>query len=106
MQKEFLELHQKAINIAQSFHKAESDLIDILQKIDQQKIFLKLGFASLFDYALKALKLSEANSSNFITVARKSKTIPELKEAIKEGRLSVSKARKITPVLTPENKDV
>jgi hypothetical protein len=52
---------------------------------------------------VKALKLSEASASNFVTVARKSKMVPELKTAIMEGNLSVAKARKITPVITPEN---
>ncbi len=96
-------LHKKALVIAQSFHKSESDLIDILQEIDESKVFVHLGFSSLFDYAVKALKLSEANASNFITVARKSKIVPELKEAIRAQEITVSKARKITPVLTPEN---
>ncbi|MEQ1878105.1 MAG: HNH endonuclease signature motif containing protein, partial [Bdellovibrionia bacterium] len=67
------------------------------------KLFLKLGYSSLFDYSTKALKLSEANASNFVTIARKSKSVPELKTAIADGRLTVSKARKLTPVLTKEN---
>jgi hypothetical protein len=100
---DFETLHKKAIEIARVFHTAESDLIDILQHIDEKKVFVRLGFSSLFDYATRALKLSEAHASNFITVARKSKTIPELKHAIRSGVLTVSKARKITPVLTTDN---
>ena len=100
---EYETLHQLAISTALKFHQAESELIDILQKIDNQKIFVYLGYSSLFDYAVKALKLSEANASNFITIARKSISIPELKLAIEAGELTVSKARKITPVLTQEN---
>ena len=60
-------------------------------------------FTSLYDYAIHALKLSEASASNFIAVARKAKTVPDLKVAIAHGELSVAKARKITPVLTKEN---
>jgi len=96
-------LHQKAIEVAQKFHRAESELLDILQEIDEKKVFTHLGFNSLFDYAVKALKLSEANSSNFIAVARKSKTVPELKLAIQKGELTVSVARKLTPILTQSN---
>jgi len=96
-------LHTKAVEIAKRFHDAESELIDILQTLDEKRVFIHLGYSSLFDYAVKALKLSEANSSNFITVARKSKTVPELKMAIRLGDITVSKARKITPVLTKEN---
>ncbi len=96
-------LHQKALLAAKYFHQSESSLIDILQELDDKKLFIHMGFASLFDYAIKALKLSESNASNFITVARKSKSVPELKAAIKSQAITVSKARKITPVLTPNN---
>ncbi len=96
-------LHQKALLAAKHFHQSEASLIDILQELDDKKLFIHMGFASLFDYAIKALKLSEANASNFITVARKSKSVPELKAAIKSQAITVSKARKITPVLTPNN---
>ena len=96
-------LHKNAIELARRFHNAESAMIDILQLIDEKKIFLDLGFTSLFDYSVRALKLSESTTSNFITVARKSKTVPELKMAISAGDITVAKARKITPVLTPGN---
>lgn len=39
-------------------------------------------------------------------VARKAKDVPELKQVIDSGLLSVSKARKITSVLTRENQTV
>ena len=96
-------LHKRALTVACQFHKAESSLIDILQLIDERRIFSNLGYTSLFDYSVRALKLSESTASNFITVARKSKIIPELKMAISAGDITVSKARKITSVLTPEN---
>ena len=97
------ELHQRALTVAKKFREAESELIDLLQEIDTQKTFREVGYTSLFEYAVKALKLSEANASNFITVARKSKSVPELQLAINAGDLTVSKARKITPILTTEN---
>ena len=59
----------------------------------------------MFDYAHRVLQLSEATSSNLINVARKSLEVPALKEAIEAGALSVSKARKIVPVLTVENQN-
>jgi hypothetical protein len=68
-----------------------------------KSMMVKFFSIFLFDYATRALKLSESNASNFITIARKSKTFPELKLSIANGELTVSKARKITPVLTKEN---
>jgi len=100
---EIIILHQKALEIAGRFRKCEFELLEILQKMDQKKGFIQLGYSSLFVYAVEALKLSEANASNFIAVARKAREIPALKSEIEKGTITVSKARKITPVLNKEN---
>ena len=47
--------------------------------------------------------MSEPVTLNFISVSRRAAQIPELKAAIKTGELTVSKARKITSVITPES---
>jgi hypothetical protein len=96
-------LHKRALDIAQRFKRDEIDLVDILQKIEDKKTFLRLGFTSCFDYAVKALGLSENVAYNFINVARKSKQVPELKKEIQNGNLSVSKAKKITAVINTKN---
>jgi hypothetical protein len=77
--------------------------LKVLQAIDCSRAYQELGYPSLFQYAVSGLKLSEGSAYNFITVARKAAQIPELQREITEGSLSVSKARKIVPVLTPEN---
>lgn len=96
-------LHNKALAVAEKFHRVEIELIEILQIIDAKKVFANYGFSSLFDYAVRALKLSEANAYNFITVARKCRTVPELQLAIGSKHLSVACARKLAPVVTREN---
>lgn len=100
------EIHQKALLAAEVYRRSESDLLSILQEVDKNKVYLHYECRSLFDYCTRVLRLSESVSYNFVTVARKSKEIPALKEAIEEGSLSVSKARKITPILTQENQEV
>ena len=45
-------------------------------------------------------------AASFIGVMRKSREVPELKEAIRAGDFSVSKARKIVSVISPENKQI
>jgi hypothetical protein len=96
-------LHEKAVYLSKEFKRVEADLVDVLQKIDEQKIFRKMGFPSLFDYATKSLGLSESVAYGLITVSRKSKEIPELKAAVSQGTLSLSQAKRITSVLTKEN---
>jgi hypothetical protein len=99
-------IHLFAVKAGEAYRKSEADLLLALSEVDQNKVHIHLGYSSLFDYALKALKLSEACAFNLITVSRKSRLIPELKEAVVSGQLSISKARKITPVLTKENSAV
>lgn len=98
-------LHLKALRGARRYAKAEAALLDIIKDVDRTRLYLKFDLNSTFAYCLKYLGLSEAVAFNFINVARKSIEIPELQNAIQSGRLGVSKARKIVPVLTKENKD-
>ncbi|MEZ4750613.1 MAG: HNH endonuclease signature motif containing protein [Bdellovibrionota bacterium] len=101
-QKQFL-LHTRAIECATKYRKLEGELLDLIQQIDTQKLFRDLGYSSLFTYLVSALRLSESQAFNFINVARKATEVPALKTQILSGALSVSKARKIVPVLTTAN---
>lgn len=97
------ELHQRALDAARRFFKAEAELLELIQRIDACKGFWELGHTSLFSYAVSELKLSESIALNLINVARKAVQIPALKTEIELGNLSVCKARKIVPVLTIQN---
>lgn len=97
------QLHERALRVAQAYLGAEAELIEILQGMDETKGYRNYGAKSLFEYATKILKLSTATTFNLTTVARKSKEIPALKEAIRAGTLTLSKARKTVPVLTAAN---
>lgn len=99
----FKALHERAIQITKTYLRAESDLIAILQEIDECKGYRELGYKSLFEYATHGLGLSESVSFNFITVARKSKEVPKLQEMIQKQEITLSNARTIAPVLTSEN---
>ncbi len=103
LDKNQLELHERALQLSREFRRKESELILIIGEIDQQKFFKRLGYASLFTYAVGALGLSEANSYAFIAVARKSREIPELKIAVIEQKITVAKASRIVAAITKEN---
>ena len=96
-------IHDEALNLVCNYKKTESALIGIIQKIDDLKAFREKGFSSCYDYCVRFLKLSESTSYDFINVARKSKSIPQLKQAIEDNLITVSKARRIVPVITQEN---
>jgi hypothetical protein len=105
MKTSFKVLHEKALQITRTYLKAESELISILQEIDDCRGYREMGFKSLFDYATQALGLSESVSFNFITIARKSREVPKLQEMIQKQEITVSNARMIAPVLNQENQE-
>jgi hypothetical protein len=98
-----LKLHNEALTYARQHREAEQGLCRVLREIDLDKFYRKLGYARLFYYAVKELKLSESVANTTITVARKTREIPELRSAVDYGQLSVSKASRIVSGLTKEN---
>jgi hypothetical protein len=98
-----LKLHNEALAYARKHREAEEGLCRVLREIDLDKFYRKLGYARLFYYAVKELKLSPAVANATITVARKTREIPELRAAVDHGQLSVSKASRIVSGLTPSN---
>jgi len=99
-------LHQKALAVAKKYKACEMELIEIIQKLDENKVYYQYGHNSLFQYVKNELELSQEITYIFINVARKAKEIPELKVALQNGHLTMSKARKITSVITKNNKNI
>ena len=100
---QYQQIHQQALHCAKAFHRAESELLSILQQVDAEKVYRHFGYSSLFVYATQALRLSESNAYAFIAVSRKSFEVPQIAEAIAKGTLTVSKAKRVTSVILPEN---
>src|SRR5690349_11494367 len=97
-------IHNEALVAAKEYKKAEARLLDVVMRVDTNKVFIALECSSLFEYCVKELGLSESVSYSLMTVARKSKEIPELKVKIESGELSLSKVKRIVPVINKENK--
>jgi len=95
-------LHEKAQELVTRYLKTEAELIEILQKIGHCKTYRELGSPSLYAYATEKLGLPDGAAYNLITVARKDREVPALQAEIKNGTLTVSKARRIARVLTLE----
>jgi len=96
--KELLNIHNTALRIVGELKSKEDELIRVLQQIDKNKVHRFCGYNSLFQYALKALLLTESQAYDYIRVARKALEIPELQQDLDDRTLSESKARKIIPI--------
>ena len=100
--KDFRRIHQKCEKAVDELKTCEAHLIHALQEADKFKVYRFLGLNSLFQYAL-SLGLSESQSYNYITVARKSRECPELQKAIDNKELTISKARAVSGVIRQDN---
>lgn len=96
-------LHRQAVNFCREYRVLEWKIVEVLRKIDQTKLYLNFEVTSLFQYAVKCLNLPESTVYTLITVARKSAIIPNLESALREQKLSASKAARIVSVITEEN---
>ena len=101
-----LELDTLARSLAKEYLKTESKLLELLIQMKKEKVFVELNYTGIFDYCERALNLSRAQSYYFKSVAEKSEEVPELKQSILEGTLTLSQARRIVPVIHPQNQDV
>jgi hypothetical protein len=97
-------LHRKSIKDAKIYKVAEATILQDVCDIDKTKLYEKFGLTSTYAYCLEVMELSEFIAKSCIAIARKSKNVPELKEAIEDGQLTVSKAIRIVPILKQENK--
>ena len=98
-----LALHEKALYISREHRRLEGNVIEILQQVDDSKLYKKLGFSSLFKYTVESLGFTEAVAYSFITVMRKTLQIKDLKTAIETQKLSVAKASRFSSILNIEN---
>jgi hypothetical protein len=99
-------IHQQAIFAAHQYRKSESRLIQALENIEKHKVHLHYGHASLFQYAIHELQLAENTAYILITVMRKAKEVPALKNEINAGNISISNARRIAPIITTDNQSI
>ena len=96
-------LHQRALGLASKHRAVEAALVRALIEIDRLKLYLPLGYPSLFQYAVDALKMSESVAYAFILVARKARSVPALAAALDGERLSVAKASRVASALNAGN---
>jgi len=98
-------LHVQAICFAKDYLKSEKSLLSVLMEMQEEKIFALFDCTGIFNYCMKYLNFSESQANYLASVAKKSKEVPELKEAIDSGKLTISKARRITKVIDKTNQE-
>ena len=97
------EFDEKAKGLATDYLRTEGLLLTVLIEMRRRRLFAVLNYSGIFDYCERRLKLSRAQAYYFKIVAEKSDEVPQIKQAVLEGGLTLSQARRIAPVVTKEN---
>ena len=61
-----------------------------LKEIERRRLYSSLRYSSLFDYAIKELKYSEAQAGRRISAMRLLRDLPEIETKIEKGNLSLT----------------
>ena len=85
-----MKIHQELLNLRDQERRITSKILDKLQLLQDCKGYLKMGYSSLFDYLVRGLNYSEATAYQRQACVRLTIEVPEIKEKIDEGSLSVS----------------
>jgi 5-methylcytosine-specific restriction endonuclease McrA len=81
------------------------ELLACLAEFDHRRLYLGLGYTSIFAYAKDALHLADGAAYKRITVARASRRYPVVLDMLRDGRLSLSTACLVAVKLTPDTAD-
>jgi hypothetical protein len=75
-----------------------------LNEMYRRRLYLDLGYSSLFDYCVRKLKYSSSAAGRRIQAARCIRRFPETLRMLRDNELSLSSISLIEPILCDENK--
>jgi predicted DNA-binding protein len=99
------QLHELAKQTAKAYSTASRELIRILIEVNKSRAFEDHQYPHLTPYCEKFLKIDPDAAKTLVRIVRKSIQVPELAQAVVEGKIHVSNAKVIASVITPENRE-
>jgi hypothetical protein len=90
-------------HLAQHEREATAKLVAHLAVLDERRLYLGEGCASLFTYCTRVLHLSEGAAYGRIQAARAARRFPVVLEKLTDGRLNLTNLRLLAPHLTEAN---
>jgi len=98
-------LLQETKRLVEKERQTTLELIECLAEVEARMLFATLGFSSLWQFCTEYLHLSEGAASRRIRAMRLSRHVPEVKDAIADGSLSLSNASKLQSFFQTESKN-
>ncbi|MBO9666813.1 MAG: DUF222 domain-containing protein [Bdellovibrio sp.] len=84
------ELDMRMKSLAQKERDLLHEVLFTIKEIDSRKIYLDIGFGSLFDYLVSGVGYSEGSAQRRIDAARLIRDIPQMAEKIQNGELTLN----------------
>ncbi len=84
---------------------ALTSILHHLHENERRRLYAKLNYPSLFEYAVKELKYSEAQAMRRISAMRLMKEIPEVEGKIESGELSLTNVNLAHSLFSKERKE-
>lgn len=95
------QLHAELARLSAHERSATADFVACLGEFDRRRLFLELGFSSIYAYCAARLHLTEGAAYRRIEAARASMRFPVVLDMLRDGRLSLATAALIGPKLRP-----
>src|SRR6266542_3375660 len=81
-----------------------AEFLVALADFDERRLWLELGYGSLFDFLHRELGLAKGPAFYRKTAAQLLQHYPEIVEPLRNGRLCLSSIVEVAKVITPENR--
>lgn len=78
-------------------------VLEYLAEIDKRRLWVKEGYASLYDFCIRCLNYSEGETHRRIQACRLSTKVEEIKPLLEDGSLSLTTLSLLSPYLNSEN---
>ena len=89
-----------------TLEQAEHNALLWFGEVLRRKLYRKLGYSSINQYAAVELKFSRSKTGDFIRLATKLEELPAVRESVASGKVGYTKAREIIKVATPATEAV
>ncbi|MEK7354808.1 MAG: hypothetical protein AAB250_00065, partial [Bdellovibrionota bacterium] len=97
-------LNLEMLELVKSEREVLIKILHRLREVERRRLFSKLKFQSLFEYAIKFLGYSEDQAARRITAMRLLKELPAIEEKIESGALTLSHLTKAQAIFRREKK--
>jgi hypothetical protein len=98
------ELHARTVDLARREQAMTLDVIAHLEEVTRRRLFAARGFSSPFEYCVKALGYSEPGAAQRVAAMRLQRDVPEAREALRSGTLSLTTAATVQRFIQREEK--